>query len=125
MNVPDDSSQNPAQIPGARVGAGRFVLDEMLGQGGMGMVWLARDERLGELVALKFLPPQIRFDAAALASLRRETQRSHSLSHPNIIRIHDLHEPQGEAPFIAMEYMDGPTLYAQRLQQPGEVFAWD
>jgi serine/threonine protein kinase len=56
----------------------------ILGQGGMGVVWLARDERLEELVALKFLPPQIRFDVAALAALRRETLRSRKLSHPGI-----------------------------------------
>src|SRR5437870_6891739 len=125
----DDFSNAPegqplSLAPGTRVGARRFLLKRILGQGGMGMVWLARDERLDELAALKFLPPQIRFDAAALAMLRRETLRSHKLPHPNIVRIHDLHEPEGENPFIAMEYVDGPTLSALRLQQPNEIFRW-
>src|SRR5437867_1244788 len=130
MNVPDNPSSEPSEVQpallaiGTRVGGQRFTLKRVLGQGGMGIVWLARDERLDELVALKFLPPQIRFDAAALATLRRETFRSHKLSHPNIVRIHDLHEPEGENPFLAMEYVDGPTLAALRLQQPNEIFRW-
>jgi serine/threonine protein kinase len=109
---------------GSKVGQGRFVLKRILGQGGMGMVWLAQDERLDELVALKFLPPQIRFDAVGLAGLRRETQRSRKLTHPHIIRIHDLHETEGEDASIAMEYVDGMTLTALRLMQPNEIFTW-
>src|SRR5947207_1561008 len=108
MSQPDGQS-SPLK-PEAKVGAGRFTLIRILGQGGMGVVWLARDERLDELVALKFLPSQIRFDPGALSSLRRETLRSRKLSHPNIVRIHDLHEHPDEDPFIAMEYVDGTTL---------------
>jgi serine/threonine protein kinase len=104
---------------------GRFVLIQRLGRGGMGEVWLARDERLQEQVALKFLPPEIRGDAAALDDLRRETARSHKLSHPNIVRLHDLHEDPDGTAFIVMEYIDGPTLATLRLQQPGRVLAWD
>jgi serine/threonine protein kinase len=130
MNAPEDSPEKPGDNPSGAlardtpVGANRFILKRILGQGGMGTVWLARDERLGELVALKFLPPQIRFDAASLASLRRETLRSHKLSHPNIVRIHDLHEPEGENPFIGMEYVAGPTLGTLRAQQPDGIFRW-
>jgi serine/threonine protein kinase len=102
----------------------RFVLIKRLGRGGMGEVWLARDERLKERVALKFLPMEIRGDPVALDDLRRETARSHQLSHPNIVRIHDLHEePEGMA-FVAMEYVDGPTLAAVRLTQPTRVLSW-
>jgi serine/threonine protein kinase len=91
----------------------------------MGEVWLARDERLREPVALKFLPPEIRGDAGALDDLRRETARSHKLSHPNIVRIHDLHEDPDGMAFIVMEYIDGPTLAALRLQQPSRVLSWE
>lgn len=91
----------------------------------MGVVWLAQDERLDELVALKFVPSQLRFDATAIASLRRETLRSRKLSHPNIIRVHDLHEPEGEDAFIAMEFVDGQTLSALRLRQPNGFFSWE
>ena len=104
---------------------GRFVLVQRLGRGGMGEVWLARDERLQEQVALKFLPPEIRGDPVGLDDLRRETARSHKLSHPNIVRIHDLHEEPDGTAFIVMEYIDGPTLAALRLQKPSRVLSWD
>lgn len=110
--------------PGAQVGSNRFVLLKELGRGGMGVVWLAQDERLREPVALKFLPPEIRVDPVALDDLRRETSRSRKLSHPHIIRIHDLHEETGGLAFIAMEFVDGPTLMALRLEQQDRVFSW-
>ncbi len=91
----------------------------------MGEVWLAQDERLDEAVALKFLPPAIRGDPVALDDLRSETARSRKLTYPNIVRIHDLHEEDGDMAFIAMEYVDGPTLALTRLQQPSRVFSWE
>jgi serine/threonine protein kinase len=110
---------------GQKVGSGRFQLARLLGRGGMGEVWLAQDERLHEPVALKFLPPEVRADPIALDGLRRETARSHRLSHPNIVRIHDLHEDADGLAFVAMEYVDGPTLHALRAEQAGQVFAWE
>ena len=104
---------------------GRFVLVRPLGRGGMGEVWLARDERLNEPVALKFLPPEIRGDLAALDDLRRETSRSRKLTHPNIVRIHDLHEEIGGTPFIVMEYVDGQTLAGLRIEQEARVLSWE
>lgn len=115
---------NPLQ-PGQKFGHGRFVLVRFLGRGGMGEVWLAQDERLDEPVALKFLPSEVRADPVALDDLRRETARSHKLTHPNIVRIHDLHEDADGTAFIVMEYVGGPTLAAVRLEQPGRVVAWD
>jgi Protein kinase domain len=110
---------------GAKVGSGRFTLVKPLGRGGMGEVWLAQDERLHEPAALKFLPPEVRADAVALDDLRCETARSHRLSHPNIVRIHDLHEEPDGMAFIAMEYVDGPTLAGLRLEQPERVLSWE
>ena len=110
---------------GQHVGSGRYTLQRLLGQGGMGVVWLAHDERLDEDAALKFLPPQIRADPTALDDLRRETLRSRKLTHPNIMRIHDLFEAENQDPFISMEFVDGPTLAVERLKQPGRVFAWE
>src|SRR6185503_11416674 len=109
--------------PGFLVGNGRFTLVRLIGRGGMGVVWLARDESLREDVALKFLPTEIRFDAVALDDLRRETARSRRLTHPNIIRIHDLFKDEREA-FISMEYVDGPNLSDLRLEQPERAFTW-
>ena len=91
----------------------------------MGVVWLARDERLGVEVALKFLPAEIYNDPAALDDLRREALKCRGLSHPNIIRIHDFHEHAGEPPFISMEYVEGSTLHALRNQQEQRLFAWE
>ncbi|MBI2514350.1 MAG: protein kinase [Opitutae bacterium] len=99
---------------------GRFVLVRPLGRGGMGVVWLARDESLGEEVALKFLPDLVRWDPAALADLKAETRRARQLTHPNIVRIHDLIEDAGGAA-IAMEAIDGRTLTEVRLAKPAQV----
>jgi len=111
--------------PGQLFAQGRYVLIKLLGQGGMGEVWLARDERLNEPVALKFLPPEIRGDPAALDNLRRETSRSRKLTHPNIVRIHDLHEESDGMAFIVMEYVEGSTLAGLRVEQPKRVLGWD
>jgi serine/threonine protein kinase len=68
---------------------GRYTLIRILGRGGMGIVWLSRDEELEREVALKFLPDLMLQDRAALDDLKRETKRSLELTHPHIIRIHD------------------------------------
>jgi serine/threonine protein kinase len=106
------------------VGGGRYSLVRVLGRGGMGIVWLAQDARLNSEVALKFLPPQIRYDSAALDDLRRETARSRKLSHPNIIRIHDLYEAANEDAFISMEYIEGRNLADLRVDEAKRVFSW-
>ncbi|MGA3180981.1 MAG: bifunctional serine/threonine-protein kinase/formylglycine-generating enzyme family protein [Verrucomicrobiota bacterium] len=110
---------------GQHVGSERYLLKKFLGQGGMGIVWLAQDSRLGEEVALKFLPGQLRLDSSALDDLRQETLKSRKLAHPNIIRIHDLFELEGEDPFISMEYVDGPTLSKRRVQMPARIMDWE
>ncbi len=106
------------------VGQGRYQLLRMLGRGGRGEVWQAQDLQLAEVVALKFLAPELAADPSALAELKRETQKSRRLTHPNIIRLHDLVQPPGEAAFIALEFIDGMDLSAMRLHQPQERFAW-
>src|SRR5580658_3845778 len=109
---------------GFLVGGGRYTLLRPIARGGMAVVWLAHDERLSEPVALKFLSSAVRNDAAALARLRQETQRSRKLTHANIIRIYDLYEAPGEPAFISMEYVNGPNLWELMTQQPNGVFAW-
>lgn len=125
MSMENPPSTNDAFVAGAKVGGGRFTLVRRLGSGGMGVVWLARDERLGEEVALKFLPPEIASDPVALADMRHETLKSRKLSHPNIVRIHDLHEPAGEPAFISMEFVEGTTLSALKAEQPHRLFSWE
>lgn len=99
----------------------RYTLVRILGRGGMGVVWLARDEELERDVALKFLPDLVVHDLAVLDELKRETRRSLQLTHHNIVRIHDFVQ-DAESACISMEYIDGPTLSALRVEQPERVF---
>jgi serine/threonine protein kinase len=102
----------------------RYKLTRILGRGGMGVVWLARDEELDRDVALKFLPDLIVHDNAVLDELKRETKRNLQLTHHNIVRIYDfVHD--AESACISMEYVDGPTLSALRVEQPNKVFEPD
>lgn len=123
--TPGSSGGTTALAAGQRVGLGRYTLQRQLGQGGMGTVWLARDEELRDEVALKFLAREITHDAETLEELRRETLKSRKLTHPNIIRIHDLHHPPGEAPFISMEYVEGQSLSKLKAEQPRRCFGWE
>lgn len=84
---------------------GRYELHRLLGQGGMGRVFLARDRVLGRAVALKLL----RRDRATLGRLLREARTVASLNHPHIVQLHDVGEEAGEA-FLAFEHVDGETL---------------
>jgi serine/threonine protein kinase len=99
----------------------RYTLKRTLGRGGMGIVWLARDEELERDVALKFLPDLIIHDRAVLGDLKRETRRSLELTHKNIVRIYDfVHDNVSGC--ISMEYVDGDTLSNLRADKPHKVF---
>ncbi|PYK94797.1 MAG: hypothetical protein DME36_04320 [Verrucomicrobia bacterium] len=100
---------------------GRYTLVKVLGRGGMGVVWLARDEELERDVALKFLPDLMIQDRALLDQLKRETKRCLELTHPHIVRIHDfVHDERSGC--ISMEYVNGETLSNLRAGKERQVF---
>lgn len=109
---------------GQKVFQNRFTLRKEIGRGAMGVVWLARDEVLGEDFALKFLPELVVSDMVALRELLNETRRCMALTHHHIVKVYDLlSEQEADLAAIKMEYVDGPTLSARRIEQPGEVFS--
>jgi serine/threonine protein kinase/Tol biopolymer transport system component len=105
-------------LPGSRVGV--YEIIGLLGAGGMGEVYRARDSRLQRHVALKLLPASVAADPERLARFTREAQLLAAFNHPNIAAIHGL-EDSGRTPAIVMELVEGPTLADRLAEGPLDV----
>jgi len=88
---------------------GRYRIVGRLGRGGMGEVFRADDLKLGQPVALKFLPEAVDQDPARLTQLHMEVRLARQVSHPNVCRVYDVGEVAGHT-FLSMEYVDGEDL---------------
>lgn len=99
--------------------AGRYVVERRLGQGGMGVVYLARELRLQRRVAIKLLPPERALQPAARERFLREARTAAQLSHPGIVPIFTVHEVS-DFVFFAMAYVEGDTL-GRRVRRAGPL----
>src|SRR5689334_17216567 len=89
----------------------RYRIIQLLGRGGMGEVYRATDVKLGQAVALKFLPESTASDPDMLARFNNEVRIARQVSHPNVCRVYDIGEMQGQ-PYLSMEFVDGEDLGA-------------
>ena len=99
--------------PGTQLG--HYTISSLIGKGGMGEVYQAKDEKLGRVVAIKVLPEESAQDADRVARFRREAQLLASLNHPNIAAIHGFEEDNGTH-FLVLELVEGDTL-ADRVKR--------
>jgi hypothetical protein len=102
----------PPVVPG-------FEIVQEIGRGGMGVIYQARQIRLGRLVALKFLPEELIRDHELQSRFVHEAVTASGLNHPNICTVHELGELDGR-PFIVMEFIEGQTLHAL-VQEPPDI----
>jgi eukaryotic-like serine/threonine-protein kinase len=90
---------------------GHYRIESLIGVGGMGEVYLARDERLGRKAALKLLPESLTTDETQLSRFKNEARTASALNHPNILTVYEI-GAQGNRQFIATEFIEGVTLRA-------------
>src|SRR5262245_30549201 len=110
--------------PGARLGP--YEILARIGEGGMGVVYRARDPRLDRQVAIKLLPAAMAANLHARERLRREAMAVAALDHPYICKIFEIGE-DGDALFLVMEYVPGTTLHHRLLEgdcRSPRSFAW-
>jgi TolB-like protein/tRNA A-37 threonylcarbamoyl transferase component Bud32/Flp pilus assembly protein TadD len=117
----DGSGAQPAAAPRDPVSAGErigpYTVMDLVGAGGMGEVYKARDQRLDRHIAIKFLSRRMAIDAASLERFEREARAASALNHPNICTLHDVGEFQGR-PYLVMELLEGQSLKERIVKSP-------
>jgi serine/threonine-protein kinase len=123
-STPSGHNKGDQQMAPGTLLAGRYRIVAPLGRGGMGLVYRAEDLRLGETVALKFLPAALANDPVWLERFYVEVRTAREVTHPNVCRVHDLVEfttdDGHELRFLTMEYVDGENL-ADLLRRFGRL----
>ena len=99
---------------------GRYRVARKIGEGGMGEVFLAEDQKLNRLIAVKVLSADFASDQDRMARFVHEAISASALNHPNIITIHEINDDH-DPPFIAMEYVEGGTLGRRMRERPLEI----
>src|SRR3989449_3456772 len=99
----------PSSIVGS-VLDGQYQIESLLGKGGMGAVYLARHILLGDRVAIKILPPEMRSNSEWLRRFQREGQAARRFRHPNAVTVYDLRTSADGTIYLVMEYVEGNTL---------------
>jgi hypothetical protein len=122
--VPKQAGPGSPPPPSERFAPGtvlaeRYRIVTLLGRGGMGEVYRAEDLKLGNVVALKFLPASLQNDPASLVGFHAEVRNARQVSHPNVCRVYDIGQVNG-LHFLTMEYIDGEDL-ASLLRRIGRL----
>ncbi|HUU15636.1 MAG TPA: serine/threonine-protein kinase [Sedimentisphaerales bacterium] len=100
------------KLVGQKIGG--FEIEEIIGRGGMGVVYLARDTKLDRSVAIKSIPAKLAYDSTTRMRFHREAKLLASLNHPNIAVIHEIIEQDKDTDYLVLEYVPGETL-AERI----------
>jgi eukaryotic-like serine/threonine-protein kinase len=116
----NDGAPLTLALPVARVIEGKYRLDRLIGKGGMGAVYEARDMRLERTVAVKIMMGRSFGQQAALRRFHREARAAARLNHPNIVRVYDYGRLEGEGAYLVMERVYAGTLRA-RLNETGRL----
>ncbi|MHC4331878.1 MAG: serine/threonine-protein kinase, partial [Planctomycetota bacterium] len=103
-------------LAGQKIGS--FEIGEIIGRGGMGVVYLARDTKLDRSVAIKSIPAELQANSTARMRFMREAKLLASLNHPNIAVIHDIIEQDASSGYLVLEYIPGQTLAERIADEP-------
>jgi serine/threonine protein kinase/tetratricopeptide (TPR) repeat protein len=114
-----DDSAARQNLVGQKIGS--FEIKGVIGSGGMGIVYLARDTRLNRPVAIKSIPAQLKDDSNARMRFKREAELLASLNHPGIAVIYDIIEQEDGSGYLVLEYVQGETLAERIARRPLEV----
>ena len=116
-----DIGEEPTRPGTPDLGGDRYVIQELIGQGGMGQVYRAEDRQLGRIVAIKAIRPGRASTPEVMHRLAREARLAASLDHPFICKVHELIQLEDGQVFFVMEYVEGETLRAVLKKGPLEL----